>query len=70
MPSIYFRVACPNFGHNTLSSELYNYTLITEFEADVGMLRKNHHSKAETVYYQFLQTYILVQKNERETWHI
>ena len=36
----YNRVACPKFRHPTLSSELWNYELNTEFVAALGILRK------------------------------
>ena len=42
-------VACPKFGHPALNSKFHNYTLNTRLVVAVGMLQKNHYSKAETI---------------------
>ena len=39
---IVYGVACPKFGHPSLSSEFYRYALNTELVAAVGMLRKKN----------------------------
>ena len=55
------RVACLKFGHPALSSEFYNYTLIKEFVAAVGIILiiLNHHSKAEGISKQTVRSQIL-----------